>query len=481
VNPGYIPFFEHNFERDVALIGRANPSALKVYLYKMQDNGRWRRLREVAPNAFYLGVDVARSDSADLSNPRRDAEEGVKLLDTCPDAVRRLMGKNEMLKQGDTTEQVKRWVDYHVMFTRRCHELGTAVAVGAVNTGHPALLLFGDGKDQWPLVTALDNEMGSDDCWDLHEYWTAEGPLACWPWTTGRHLRCPTTHKILIGEFGYDAAVFAPEGTSNHGWGGKLPEDLYVDQAIQYHRMLTDPRLVGTCWFLLDFADKRWETFDVVGLLERVIARLGECATPRPEAVMPRRLTMPVPQSVRISQTFAEHQRSNPKGGWGLDISCVTGSRVLAAAAGVVDKADNDPEGYGLWVQINHRWGLTRYGHLSKHLVKRGDVVQAGDLIGLSGSTGNSTGPHVHFELIPMDDRSWPYRVDPGPFFGLGDEEPPASTPEPVQPATSLTSVRWNAEEAVREIERAIAQLTSTRTRLLDLVVTPLYEAEGKN
>jgi len=73
---------------------------------------------------------------------------------------------------------------------------------------------------------------------------------------------------------------------------------------------------------------------------------------------------------------------------------------VLATAAGVVTWAGKR-YGYGNLVEINHGNGVsTRYGHCQKVLVKVGDKVVQGQRIGLMGSTGRSTGPHVHYEVL---------------------------------------------------------------------------------
>jgi len=84
----------------------------------------------------------------------------------------------------------------------------------------------------------------------------------------------------------------------------------------------------------------------------------------------------------------------------GIDIGASYGSAVEAAAGGTVIAAGWDG-GYGKCVQISHGGGLvTRYGHLSTISVSNGQSVDRGQLIGLVGSTGNSTGPHLHFEVI---------------------------------------------------------------------------------
>ncbi len=83
----------------------------------------------------------------------------------------------------------------------------------------------------------------------------------------------------------------------------------------------------------------------------------------------------------------------------GVDIVAADGARVLAPAAGRVMKVGLD-EGYGLMVVIDHGYGLeTRYAHLSSAAVRVGEAVGRGDLLGFVGSTGLSTGPHLHYEV----------------------------------------------------------------------------------
>ncbi|MHB8571424.1 MAG: murein hydrolase activator EnvC family protein [Candidatus Dormibacteria bacterium] len=89
----------------------------------------------------------------------------------------------------------------------------------------------------------------------------------------------------------------------------------------------------------------------------------------------------------------------------GIDIAAPQGTPILAADDGVVVAAEDSLSngqlvGYGRHVILLHRNGaMTLYGHMLAYGVKPGDVVRQGDLIGLVGSTGNSTGPHLHFEL----------------------------------------------------------------------------------
>jgi len=103
--------------------------------------------------------------------------------------------------------------------------------------------------------------------------------------------------------------------------------------------------------------------------------------------------------------------RRNPFGGRayefhpGMDIDGERGDLVTAPANGTVIKA-GWTGGYGNMVEIDHGNGLTtRYGHLSKIEVEVGDVINRGQLLGNIGSTGRSTGPHLHFELR-LNDKS---------------------------------------------------------------------------
>jgi murein DD-endopeptidase MepM/ murein hydrolase activator NlpD len=103
--------------------------------------------------------------------------------------------------------------------------------------------------------------------------------------------------------------------------------------------------------------------------------------------------------------------RRNPFGGRsyefhaGMDIDGERGDNVIAPANGTIIKAGWQG-GYGNMIEIDHGNGLTtRYGHLSKVEVQVGDTITRGQLIGLVGSTGRSTGPHLHYE-VRLNDKS---------------------------------------------------------------------------
>ncbi|MBC5991834.1 peptidoglycan DD-metalloendopeptidase family protein [Pontibacter sp. SD6] len=85
---------------------------------------------------------------------------------------------------------------------------------------------------------------------------------------------------------------------------------------------------------------------------------------------------------------------------YGTDIDLNTGDSIFAAFDGVIRINKWDGGGYGNYIVVRHYNGLeTLYGHMSKPLAQTGKFVKAGDLIGLGGSTGRSSGPHLHYEV----------------------------------------------------------------------------------
>lgn len=94
----------------------------------------------------------------------------------------------------------------------------------------------------------------------------------------------------------------------------------------------------------------------------------------------------------------------------GSDLPAQSGEKVHATADGIIRKAEQVAY-YGNLVEITHNFGFeTRYAHLDKIIVKVGDVVQKGDILGLSGNTGRSIGPHLHYEIRYLDKPINPYQ-----------------------------------------------------------------------
>ena len=146
--------------------------------------------------------------------------------------------------------------------------------------------------------------------------------------------------------------------------------------------------------------------------------------------------------------------RTNPVTGQqqlhgGIDIKGQTGDPIYSTGKGkaFIGKPNS---GFGTWVIIDHGNGLqTYYGHMSSHLITDGESVEAGTLIGLVGSTGISTGPHLHYQIMkdgkPVDpENNNPSQLKDYSFakYGLlAIPEKPANQSSPVTPSTSPTNV----------------------------------------
>jgi murein DD-endopeptidase MepM/ murein hydrolase activator NlpD len=97
----------------------------------------------------------------------------------------------------------------------------------------------------------------------------------------------------------------------------------------------------------------------------------------------------------------------------GIDLAGPIGTPIYATADGIVGRSEWNNGGYGNLVELDHGHGIqTRYGHLSKSMVSAGQRVKRGDLIALMGSTGRSTGSHLHYE-VRIDGKA----VNPVPFL----------------------------------------------------------------
>ena len=122
----------------------------------------------------------------------------------------------------------------------------------------------------------------------------------------------------------------------------------------------------------------------------------------RSDAVL--NLTYPAPSHYAVSQNFGHYR--NGKAHTGIDFPCPTGSKIVAAQKGIVITVKRLNYSYGYYIMVYHgtdsrgRKIVTLYAHNSSILVSPGQTVKKGQTIARSGSTGNSTGPHCHFEMI---------------------------------------------------------------------------------
>lgn len=168
-------------------------------------------------------------------------------------------------------------------------------------------------------------------------------------------------------------------------------------------------------------------------------------------------LTLPTQTPYPITQTYQEHinrkaalklAHYNP----GIDYAAPTATPILAAASGVISQSALDLTGYGIYLKIDHPGGFaTLYAHLSRPAVKIGQRVKQGQVIAFSDNTGNSTGPHLHFELrknnTPIDPTPFLSFTPPSPLVGQDDVSPPNCKQLGIVPISGRGEERGGSEE----------------------------------
>jgi len=318
---------------------------------------------------------------------------------------------------------------YTVAFLDECKRLGLRagalqLSVGWPNNSGPDTPPVWDGFVGVEAAIKRGNHMLV-----THEYWADKGPKGeSWGWWAGRILKCPWDVPIVIGECGFEMAVKKPVDYDKRGWRAYISADAYADQLVEYHNALvTDTRIRGVCVFSHDYANNEWWTVDVHDAYPAIKARKTKLLNVLPYTMGSIPVTPPVEpppvvvtpgatstirwplDTVKVTQWYGERPEAYAQFGLrghnGIDLSAVVGTPVKAIADGTVAYTDTDPTGYGLYVRIWHKQLRCHslYGHLSAVKVKVGDVVKYGDVIALSGNTGNSTGPHLHWELRIAD------------------------------------------------------------------------------
>ncbi|MBP6925779.1 MAG: M23 family metallopeptidase, partial [Candidatus Pacebacteria bacterium] len=182
--------------------------------------------------------------------------------------------------------------------------------------------------------------------------------------------------------------------------------------AVVYERLARDGELVGTG----DILAARFTTSGETFYAYQVIDEDGNKEHYGADGGSSRRLLLKSPLNFkRISSNFGN--RKHPiSGDWkshkGIDLAADTGTPVESVGAGTVVSAGWNG-GYGKYVRIKHSSGYeTAYAHLSKISVKKGERVSQGQLIGAVGTTGSSTGPHLHYELHANGKIVHPFNTD---------------------------------------------------------------------
>lgn len=283
-------------------------------------------------------------------------------------------------------------------------------------------------KPIWTELRVLEDLINITGSWlGLHEYcrndpdegWYTAPNGERWGWNMFRHWACPMTVKIIIGECGMSKRINGtPAPGQPVGWVGNVTPASYAEMLWRYERQC-HPNVEAIMPFTTNY-EADWQDKDTLGAHEDILSRIRLHTWP---AVWPVPVTTTeeppvtddkliiVPRYTGRITGYYGSLYTNAAGAKysheGLDVSMPEGTPIYAAADGVVAWADplqSEKSAYGIYVRNYHpQHGICIFGgHLSECYVKTGNSVKQGQLLGLSGNTGNSTGPHLHWEFRLM-------------------------------------------------------------------------------
>lgn len=366
--------------------------------------------------------------------------------------------------------QAPQYASFELARLQLLHSAGRRACVLNSSVGTPDLNI-------WPVYAPMLAHMQAGDCVGLHEYWSDRADIEN-VWHV-RRFTIPSVaanlagKKIVVTECGRDIV----EGQGKPGWMLTCSADEYLGDLRRLGELYDGcPNVIGATVFQTGSGDPQWGPFNVWTLWPSVVGEYAAVSTPPVVPVPPTtRLVPPIDAAnvVRVTQRFT------PPSHYGIDYSCVVGTPIYAACDGVAYPGDQGTNGFGRYIRIEDGAGLYVYtAHLSVWRVGSGDAVKAGDLIGLSGNTGNSTGPHLHFE-VRNGSRLQASAIDPEPMLEA-EEEPEPTEPLPNDeqgpPAVLANKARWWCEEMQRQFEAGnLDRAQAIRLSLIDL----LYRLEN--
>ena len=422
MRPGFFIFPRHEPTLCRDLIRDTQPPLVKIWA-SVTSESQLRDWRALSPRTIFLLVDGEIGDSntkQHLDNiPQLVADHSTQWARWRDRGYGSLwMTYNEPpIHRG--ADYRKRLIEYTARVLPAAHALGLNLCIFNFSVAWPWTNI--DAENWWPEFAPAVTAMKTGDYLGLHEYWGSRGPLdlGALPWLVGKHRLCPYNVPMLISECGIDLAV---EGKPHQGWAGAMEPQAYYHQLRQYHAML-DPRVRGTAIFLMDYEGREWETFDIRRLARDGLFR-GEWTMANPVPV-PARVRLPIDGTPRVTQWYGEnpahYRQFGVAGHNGIDFGMPTGTPLRSVAAGRVTRVQKLSTGYGWNVTVNHGWSQSLYAHLSRIDVAEQQDVSEGQQIGLSGNTGNSTGPHLHFgmRIYGQGTPAMNLWIDPAYILGL--------------------------------------------------------------
>ncbi len=326
-------------------------------------------------------------------------------------------------------------VKYYVKFLDELSALGLYGGALSLSVGWPANTGTNTPPNWRPYDPVLEAINRGGHILVLHEYWSHLGPHEGWRWWAGRYLQCPWDVPILIAESGVDEYVVNGNiSMAKRGWGSWMDAEEYASQLLWYSdRVKEDPRIIGFLPFTSDYASEDWVSFDM--LLTYPFLQRGDYLAdrsmysgggtpPEPPDLDKVKLWLPFIGNYQETQPWgANPENYRPYNGHtGIDYGLPMGTEVYPAHDGVVVEAGEYGD-WGNYVKIATDWGHSVYAHLSEVGVVVGQKVDREMVIGLSGNSGRSTGPHLHFGIrINPYNRSddWNGYSNPSMFFQEG-------------------------------------------------------------
>ena len=335
-----------------------------------------------------------------------------------------VMGINEPTVH--TTSQARGVALYTETFLKELQPHNISAYVFNFSVGWPR---EEQGRIIWDEFLYLESLINSTNSWGcVHEYWY---PKVSSGWNSygNRVSRCPMKIRFIIGECGYTRQL--AELPQPWGWNGNVSAATYADMLWEYVTLVDPDRVFAVLPFTTSFGGSEWASKDTAPAHNEILARRKSFSwgkpwpkygnvtpDPEPEPEPENTYKLVWPKMPRITQWYG-HPHS------GLDIAMVMRTPLYAMWDGIVafvgvDEAPNG--GYGKYIRISHsELGFDCFfAHCDETLLQAGDSVKRGQLVALSGNTGNSTGPHLHWEVRLRerlaDGKLGGYRANVGPF-----------------------------------------------------------------
>ena len=324
----------------------------------------------------------------------------------------------------------QRLAEFTIKAAELSHGIGMKVVGGNLAEGGPGGIT---PTEEANLFCALAPGLAECDYWSQHAYWVPDGyPHKEAGYNRYHALRYQTNRayalargiklpKVILSEGGWDFGIV---GKPKCGWRTYSDWNRYFADLKRFADDLAQDPDVVTCTLFVSGSNEDWTSFEIDEAQAREVLAYKPCVAQEPPPPVAAKLTIarPLPSNRgSVSQVFGadvdEYQKYGFAGHEGLDYRVPVGTKVFACAPGKVIHAGAPSlanANYGTYVVVNHGKFESWYCHLSSVSVQVGQIVEQGQTVGLSGNSGKSTGPHLHFAIrVPEASNGSKKFVDP--------------------------------------------------------------------